>query len=72
MDAAVCPRYMPCTEDVPEFEDLYWLSVRRVPRHSFLDATAIEVFHTADHYRGMVDGLNLRAVVYGRTACMIV
>jgi hypothetical protein len=54
-----------CTEYVPKLEDLYWLTVRRVPRHCFLDATAIEVFHTANHYRGVVDGLNLHAAVEG-------
>ena len=56
----------PCTESLPEFEDLDWLSVRRVPRHSLLDATAIEVLHTANHYRGVIDGLNLHAAVEGR------
>ena len=62
---------MPGTEYVPEFKDLYWLSVRRVPRHSLLDSAAIEVFHTANHYRGVIDGLNLHAAVEGR-ACAFV
>ena len=59
------------TEHLPEIEDLNWLPVRRVPRHCFLDAATIEMLHATDHYRGMVDGLNLQAAVQGR-ACAFV
>jgi hypothetical protein len=51
------------TRHAPEVEDLYRLTIRRVPRHRFLDAATIEMLHPTDHYACVIDGLNLQTAV---------